>query len=87
METIDTIITNWTALSNTPIDWSLNGGMIWLTGMMIGLAFLTIRWTVQEAREDRRVARQALYRHAEYVGFTRSLDKSFTGFSESPWGE
>ena len=87
METIDTIITNWTALSNTPIDWSPHGGMLWLTGMAIVMAFLTIRWTVQEAREDRRVARKALYRHAEYVGYIRSQYKSYTGFSESPRGE
>ena len=83
METIDTIITNWTTLSNTPIDWSPTGGMIWLTGYMVGLAILATWWTIQGVREDRRVARQALYREAAYAGYVRGLKRSFYGFQET----
>lgn len=35
MDTIDTIITNFRTLAHANIDWSLDGGMIWLTGMMV----------------------------------------------------
>ena len=38
MDTINTVITNWTTLSNTPIDWSLDGGVVWLLMMVAGTA-------------------------------------------------
>jgi len=33
METLNTITTNFMVLWNAPKDWSLSGGLIWLTGM------------------------------------------------------
>ena len=35
MDTIDTMISNARILANADIDWSLDGGMIWLTGMAV----------------------------------------------------
>ena len=35
MDTIDTIITNARILANSNIDWSLDGGMLWLTSFMV----------------------------------------------------
>lgn len=41
MDTIDTMITNARILSNANIDWSPDGGMLWLTTFMaLGVTML-----------------------------------------------
>ena len=83
METINTIITNAQTLSHAHIDWSPNGGMLWLTSfMVIGLVFVA-GLVVHDARQTRRQARAALYRQAEHAGFVRNLKRSFFGFQET----
>ena len=43
MDTIDTIITNARILANSNIDWSLDGGMLWLTSFMaLGVTMLVV---------------------------------------------
>jgi len=43
MSTLETIKHNMTVLANAHIDWSLDGGMIWLVGFtVIGLTSLTL---------------------------------------------
>jgi len=43
MDTIDTIITNARILANANIDWSLDGGMLWLTSFMVlGVTMLVV---------------------------------------------
>ncbi len=83
MDSIDTIIANWTHLSNTPIDWSLNGGMIWLTGMTVFMVLYIAACVLSEVRKERQAARKALYREAEFVGYVRNLERSFNGFQET----
>ena len=83
MDTINTVIANAQTLSSVPINWSLDAGPIWLVMMMVGVAVIVIAAGVSEARRDRQVVRQALYRRAEYVGYVRNLKRSFDGFQET----
>ena len=41
MSTLETIKHNMSVLANAHIDWSLDGGMIWLTGML-GIIFFAL---------------------------------------------
>jgi hypothetical protein len=83
MDTINTVIANWTALSNTPIDWSLNGGMVWLLMMVTGVALTLGTMATLEARTERRRRRQALYRRAEASLQVRRRILDQDGFYES----
>ena len=83
MDTINTVIANAQSLSSVPINWSLDAGPIWLVGMMVGVAIIMIAAWVSEARKDRQVVRQAIYRRAEYVGYVRNLKRSYDGFQET----
>jgi len=64
MEILNTITTNAVTLWNAPIDWSPTAGPIWLVMMMVGVAVIAIAAWVSEARQERRLARQELYRKA-----------------------
>ncbi len=83
MDSIDTIIANWTTLSNTPIDWSLNGGVVWLLMMVAGTSVIIGFAIVTEARTERRRRRQALYRRAEQSLQVRRWILDQDGFYES----
>ena len=83
MDTINNAITNWTKLSNTPIDWSLDGGMVWLLAMAAGTAVIIGLAAVTEARTERRRRRQALYRRAEQSFQVRRRILEQDGFYES----
>jgi hypothetical protein len=83
MDTINTIISNWTALSNTPIDWSLDAGPIWLVMMTVGVTVIIGLAAVTEARTERRRRRQALYRRAEQSLQVRRRILEQDGFYES----
>ena len=83
MDTINTIIANYNSLSQVPINWSLDAGPIWLAFMTVCFVVGTVAFGVSEARRDRQVVRQALYRRAEYVGYVRNLKRSFDGFQET----
>jgi hypothetical protein len=83
MDTINNAIANWTALSNTPIDWSLNGGVVWFLAMA-AVAVGTIGCAaVTEARTERRRRRQALYRRAEQSLQVRRRILDQDGYFES----
>ena len=71
MDTINTIIANYNSLSQVPINWSLDAGLIWLVGLVAGWMVLSVVFGVQEVRRERRMARQALYRRAERMGVFR----------------
>ena len=83
MDTINTAITNWTTLSNTPIDWSLDGGVVWLLAMVTVTAVIIGLAAVTEARTERRRRRQALYRRAEQSFQVRRRILEQDGFFES----
>jgi len=83
MDSIDTIMMNFGRLSNTPIDWSLNGGMIWLTGMTVFMALYIAALGFLEARKERRRRRQALYRRAEQSLQVRRRILDQNGYFES----
>ena len=83
MDTINTAITNWTTLSNTPIDWSLDGGVVWLLAMVTVAAVIIGFAAVTEARTERRRRRQALYRRAEQSFQVRRRILEQDGFFES----
>ena len=83
MDTINTAITNWTTLSNTPIDWSLDGGVVWLLAMVTVTAVIIGLAAVTEARTERRRRRQALYRRAEQSFQVRRRILEQDGFYES----
>jgi hypothetical protein len=72
METIHTIITNAHTLANAPIDWSPTAGPIWLVGMTIAMVVGAVIAGMVGARQERQVARQALYRQAERIGALRT---------------
>ena len=83
MDTINTVITNWTALSNTPIDWSLDGGVVWFLAMVTVAAVIIGLAAITEARTERRRRRQALYRRAEQSLQVRRRILEQDGFYES----
>jgi len=52
METLNTITTNLITLWNAPKDWSIDGGLVWFTGMaVVCFIGLTIAM-VSETRES-----------------------------------
>ena len=83
METINTIITNFQTLSHAHIDWSLDAGPIGLVGMMVGVAIIMIAAWVSEARQERRLARQAIYRQAHAKANIRLNRMDRQGFQET----
>lgn len=50
METLNTIVTNFMVLWNAPKDWSLSGGLIWLTGMCSIAVIMLIGAAISESR-------------------------------------
>jgi|APGre2960657404_1045060.scaffolds.fasta_scaffold340451_2 hypothetical protein len=45
---MDTIITNFKTLATARIDWSPDGGMFWLTGMLIICGIMTVAAVVTD---------------------------------------
>lgn len=50
MDTLTTITTNFMVLWNAPKDWSLSGGLVWLTGMCSIAVVMMIVAAVNENR-------------------------------------
>jgi len=50
MDALTTITTNFMVLWNAPKDWSLSGGLIWLTGMCSIAVVMMIVAAVNENR-------------------------------------
>jgi hypothetical protein len=82
MDTINTIIKNAQTLSNTPIDWSLNGGVVWFLMMVAGVVVIALAAWVSETRQERRLARQELYRKAGVKANIRLNRMERQGFQE-----
>jgi len=82
MDTINTIIKNAQALSQAEVNWSLDAGLIWLVMMMVGVAVIAIAAWVSEARQERRLARQELYRKAHAKANIRLNRMERQGFQE-----
>ena len=83
MELIDTIYANWLRFDQGPaVDWSLDGGPIWLLGATVGTLLLLALWGHQAAQEDRWRARQLLYRRAEALGQGRVDARDYIGHFE-----
>lgn len=89
MDTINTIITNYHALSNAPIDWSPMGGMIWLTGTMVIMALCfgacILSEILADYREEQReeaFEKKLLYMEAQYWGKLRIEQLSKHGYIE-----
>jgi hypothetical protein len=56
METLNTITTNFMVLWNAPKDWSLDGGLIWLTGYMVVVVISMALFFRDESRRNRKTA-------------------------------
>ncbi len=84
MDSIDTIIANWTHLSSTPIDWSVNGGVPWFLGSLVFTVTGMVLVARIQASEARRRAVQELYREAEAQGHLRNARRDWRGYSEHP---
>jgi hypothetical protein len=82
MDTINTIIKNAQTLSQAEVNWSLDAGPIWLVMMMVGVAVIAIAAWVSEARQERRLARQELYRKAHAKANIRLNRLERQGFQE-----
>jgi hypothetical protein len=82
MDTINTIIKNAQTLSQAEVNWSLDAGPIWLVMMMVGVAVIAIAAWVSEARQERRLARQELYRKAGVKANIRLNRMERQGFQE-----
>ena len=82
MDTINTIIKNAQTLSQAEVNWSLDAGPIWLVMMMVGVAVIAIAAWVSEARQERRLARQELYRKAHAKANIRLNRMDRQGFQE-----
>lgn len=82
MDTINTIITNAHTLSQAPINWSPSAGPIWLAFMTVCMMAGAVAFGVGEARRDRQVARQALYRKAQAKANIRINRRDRQGYLE-----
>jgi hypothetical protein len=82
MDTINTIIKNAQTLSQAEVNWSLDAGPIWLVMMMVGVAVIAIAAWVSETRQERRLARQELYRKAHAKANIRLNRLERQGFQE-----
>ena len=71
METLNTITTNWTTLSNAPIDWSMTGGMIWFTGTAIVMAVYSAFALFHISRQEAAGRRKETYLAAQKVAARR----------------
>jgi hypothetical protein len=71
METLNTIATNWTTLSNSTIDWSPTAGPIWLLGMTIVMAVYGVAALVYISRQEAATRRKEAYLAAQKVAARR----------------
>lgn len=58
MTTLTTITTNFMVLWNAPKDWSLSGGLVWLTGYMAVCLVGFVVFCIKEAKAERNHPKQ-----------------------------
>ena len=71
METLNTITTNWTTLSNATIDWSPTAGPIWLLGTTIVMAVYGAFALAHISRQEAATRRKEAYLAAQKVAARR----------------
>jgi len=82
METLHTIINNFVILWNAPKDWSIDGGLSWLTFYLVCCVIGMVVFSRKEAKAERNARKAAIYREAEESGRTYLRMKSEKGFIE-----
>jgi hypothetical protein len=82
METLNTIATNFMILWNAPKDWSLSGGLVWLTGYVAVLLVGFVVFCIKEAKAERSAHRARIYRAAEESARVHLRMKSEKGYLE-----
>jgi cbb3-type cytochrome oxidase subunit 3 len=82
METLNTITTNWNTLSDTPIDWSMNGGMVWLTFYVTVCFIGVVVFSYKEEEAERNARKSRIYRAAEESARIHLRMKSEKGYLE-----
>lgn len=82
METLNTITTNFMVLWNAPKDWSIHGGLSWLTFYLVICLVAFIAFCVKEAKDERNARKVELYRAAEESGRIHLRMKNQKGFIE-----
>jgi len=83
MDTINTVIANAHTLSQAHINWSLSAGPIWLAFMTFAMVVGMVMVGVSEARRERQVARQELYRKAHAQANIRLNRMERQGYQEA----
>ena len=82
METLSTIATNWTTLSNSTVDWSPTAGPIWLLGMTIFMAVYGVFAFAHISRQEAAERRKETYLAAQKVAARRLERKEALGYME-----
>ena len=82
METLHTIATNLETIWYAPKDWSVNGGLSWLTFYLEVCVVGFIAHCLKEVKDDRQARNFALYRAAEEAGRERLSMMDKNGFIE-----
>ena len=89
MDTINTIVSNFQILWDAPKDWSVHGGLIWLTGYLVGMALMVVAAglgdLIEQHRTDQREAKidkKLLYAEAQLWGQVRLERQARRGYSE-----
>lgn len=81
MKTIEdmTIIERAAYLWNAPADWSMSGGLIWLTFAMSVVAVAMVAFSIAESRRERRAE---IYRAARVAALARKAAWDANGYQE-----
>ena len=86
MDTLNTIVSNFQILWDAPKDWSVHGGLAWLTGYLALMALWVVaaglgdlhRTNQREAKIDKKL----LYAEAQLWGQVRLERQARRGYSE-----
>lgn len=89
MDTLNTVASNLQVLWDAPKDWSVHGGLAWLTGILVllavGLVATMIGDILEHRRTDQREAeldKKLLYAEAQLWGQVRLERQARRGYSE-----
>jgi len=89
MDTINTVVSNFQILWDAPKDWSVHGGLIWLSGYLAVMALMVVATMIgdilEQHRTDRREAeidKKLLYAEAQLWGQVRLERQARLGYSE-----
>ena len=89
MDTINTIVSNTQILWDAPKDWSVHGGLAWLTGYLALMALMVVAAGIRDLLEqhnartrEAELDKKLLYAEAQLWGQVRLERQARRGYSE-----